>query len=152
MAAPYAAEPGDGRMPLTLAMLTITPPSSCSCITALARWANTSGAMRLRLMIDVENRGDAVALSAGRTAAGVVDQHVEAAEPLDGGGDDRVDVVGLADVGGHERPRCGRPQTGSVLGLVAAADHDVGAGVEEPLGDPAARRRGAAGDDHDACR
>ena len=46
-------------------MLTITPPVSCPCITALARCENTSGAIRLRFTIAVENFGDTVALSAG---------------------------------------------------------------------------------------
>ena len=43
----------------------MTPPSACSCITALARWAKTSGATRFRAMIEVENFGETVALSAG---------------------------------------------------------------------------------------
>src|SRR2546423_15330183 len=65
LAAPYAALPGDGRSPLTLAMLTITPPSGCSCMTALARCENTSGAPRLTAMIALEKRGDAGLVSAG---------------------------------------------------------------------------------------
>src|SRR2546422_10547689 len=65
LAAPYAAVCGDGRMPLTLVMLMIEPPSACSCITALARCAQNNGASRLRVTIAVENLGDAVALSAG---------------------------------------------------------------------------------------
>ena len=42
---------GDGRTPLTLAMLTMLPPSSWSCITAFAVCANTSGAVRFSAMI-----------------------------------------------------------------------------------------------------
>ncbi len=64
-AAPYAAVLGDGRIPLTLEMLTITPPSGCWFITAKARWAKTNGAIRLRLTIDVVNFGDTVAVSDG---------------------------------------------------------------------------------------
>src|SRR5581483_7366049 len=64
-AAPYAALFGDGRMPLTLPMLTMHPPLSCACITALTRCAKTSGAMRFSVMIDVVNFGDAVDESAG---------------------------------------------------------------------------------------
>src|SRR5262245_10562003 len=65
LAAPYAALPGFGRVPLTLAMLTMEPPVACSCITALTACEQTSGAIRLRSMIDREKRGDAVAESAG---------------------------------------------------------------------------------------
>src|SRR5262249_56171408 len=65
LAAPYAAVPGDGRIPLTLAMLMTTPPPGCACITAFAFCANTSGATRFSVMIEVENFGDTVAESAG---------------------------------------------------------------------------------------
>src|SRR5437868_4030991 len=64
-AAPYAALLGDGRIPLTLAMLMIDPPSAWLCISALARCANTSGAIRFNVMIDALNFGEAVPLSAG---------------------------------------------------------------------------------------
>src|SRR4051812_2174057 len=65
LAAPYAALPGFGRVPDTEAMFTIAPPESWSFITAYTAWEKTSGAIRLRSMIDREKRGDAVALSAG---------------------------------------------------------------------------------------
>src|ERR1700686_1423932 len=46
-------------------MLTIDPPRSWFCITALALCANTIGAVRFRAMIPAVKRGDAVAESAG---------------------------------------------------------------------------------------
>src|SRR6185436_9977950 len=64
-AAPYAAVPGEGRTALTLAMFTIEPPLSWVCITAFARWASQSGAVRFKAMIAAEKRGEAVAASAG---------------------------------------------------------------------------------------
>src|SRR5260221_2467811 len=71
-AAPYAAVPGDGRTPLTLAMLTMAPPDSCACMTAFAFCANTSAAVRFRSMMLAENLGDAVAASAaGGTPPGL---------------------------------------------------------------------------------
>src|SRR3954447_3857477 len=63
-AAPYAAVPGDGRRPDTDAMLTMTPPDSCRCMTAFAACARCSGANRLRRTIDSLKRGEAVAASA----------------------------------------------------------------------------------------
>src|SRR4051812_41820183 len=64
-AAPYTAAPGDGRIPLTLPMLTMTPPCRWCCITALAACATYNGPSRLRAMIFSANRGDAVAASDG---------------------------------------------------------------------------------------
>ena len=67
-----------------------------------------------------------------RAAAGVVDEHVDAAELLD----DRVDGgprrLAVAQVGGEERP-----VVGEVVDLVAGADRDGGAGVGEALRDAA---------------
>jgi hypothetical protein len=57
--------PGDGRVPLTLPIMMIDPPSGCSCITALAAWATCSGAIRFSSMTRAWNRGDAVAAAAG---------------------------------------------------------------------------------------
>ena len=48
LAAPYAAVPGEGRVAETEEMLTMAPPESWPCITALAAWAHISGASRLR--------------------------------------------------------------------------------------------------------
>ena len=45
-------------------MLTIAPPSSWSCMTRLTAWLTNSGAMRLSVMMAVENAGAAVAASA----------------------------------------------------------------------------------------
>src|SRR5260370_39881547 len=69
LAAPYATVPGDGRRPLTLAMLRITPPDGCACMTALARCAQKSGASRLRCTTAVEKCGEAGAVPAGGPAA-----------------------------------------------------------------------------------
>src|SRR6476659_215582 len=63
-AAPYAADMGDGRMPLTLLMLTIEPPSP-SCIQWLARCEQKIAAKRLRAMTRSVNRGGDVVVSAG---------------------------------------------------------------------------------------
>ena len=65
MAAPYAAVPGDGRVPLTLPIMMIDPPSGWSCITSLAACATCSGAIRFSSMTRAWNRGDAVAAAAG---------------------------------------------------------------------------------------
>ena len=74
-------------------------------------------------------RGDASAAMRVGRAAGVVDQHVEPAEVLDGLGDDPLGVGRLADVGRHED----RPVD---LGLVAPAGDDVRPGAGERGHDP----------------
>jgi hypothetical protein len=61
-AAPYAALRGDGRVPETLATLTIAPPS-WACITRLAACATVNGANRLSAITFSLKRGDAVAES-----------------------------------------------------------------------------------------
>ena len=63
LAAPYAAVPGVGRLPLTLETLTIDPPRSWVCITALACVDTDSGPSRLSSMILVLNFADASAAS-----------------------------------------------------------------------------------------
>ena len=78
--------PGDGRMPLTLPMLTIDPPSSWCCMTALAAWDTCSGGEQ----VEPDDRLGEPGRRGGRVgrgrAAGVVDHHVESAAPgLDGG-------------------------------------------------------------------
>jgi len=50
---------------LTLAILIMLPPLSCSCMIRLATWLKLSGAMRFSLMIASEKRGEAVAASRG---------------------------------------------------------------------------------------
>src|SRR4051794_4883621 len=64
LAAPYAAVPGEGRSALTEEMLTIEPPDSCRCMTALAAWATTRGACRFRPSTLSWNRGEASAARA----------------------------------------------------------------------------------------
>ena len=65
LAAPYAAVPGDGRVPLTLPIMMIDPPPGWSCMTALAACATCSGAIRFSSMTLAWNRGEAVAAAAG---------------------------------------------------------------------------------------
>ena len=62
--------------------------------------------------------------------------------------DDPPALVGVAYVGGDETcsHRTGRRQ---FLGFVAPADHDLGAGSEEPSRDPPAQAPGTARDDDD---
>ena len=75
---------------------------------------------------------------------------VEAAEALDDGRHQRVDLVGVADVGGDEhasRP----PATMGSSGSLRPHDHDVGAGLEEAVGDAPADALGAAGHEDDAA-
>ena len=50
-------------IPLTDEMLTMDPPSSCPCITALAAWAQYMGASRFSATIDARKRGEATAAS-----------------------------------------------------------------------------------------
>src|SRR6185503_6393430 len=61
---------------------------------------------------------------------------------------DRVDLIGVAHVGRDER-RGAATCRGERLGLGAAADHDVGTGVEEALRDAPADAATATGHDHD---
>ena len=56
--------PGDGRVPLTLPIMMIDPPSGWACMTSLAAWATCSGAIRFSSMMLAWNRGDAVAAAA----------------------------------------------------------------------------------------
>ena len=57
--------PAAGRSAATLPMLTIRPPLSCSCMTALAAWATKNGASRFSRTTAVTRLGDAVAAGAG---------------------------------------------------------------------------------------
>ena len=57
--------PGDGRVPLTLPIMMIDPPSGWACITSLAACATCSGAIRFSSMIRAWKRGEAVAAGAG---------------------------------------------------------------------------------------
>ena len=72
-------------------------------------------------MIAVENFGEAVAVSAGGEPPALLTSTSRRPKRSIGRADDRVDLVGIADVGGDERrPRALR--RGQRLGLVAAAD------------------------------
>src|SRR3954469_10636271 len=62
--AAYAAAPGDGRQPLTLPIMTMLPPDSCSCMTALPRWATCRADIKLRSSTFELN--DGLAVAAGR--------------------------------------------------------------------------------------
>ena len=136
---------GDGRTPLTLAMLTMLPPSSCVCITALAFCAHTSAAVRLSAMIPAVKRGEAVAVSAGGDPPALLTSTSSEPNRATRRRDHRVDLIGLAHVGRHEQPAVGQ-----VVGLVTAADRDVRARVGEALRDPAPDAAATAGDEHDA--
>ena len=95
------------------------------------------------------NRGEAVAASAGRRPAGVVDHRVEPTRAqLHGAVHRRRGLVGIAQVGGHEAGRAaGGGHRG--VGLVAGGDDHGGAQLEEALGDAPAHALGAARDqDH----
>ena len=72
----------------------------------------------------------------GRRTAGVVHEHVEAAEPFDDRVDGRPRRFAVTQVGGEERP-----VVGEVVDLLAGADRDGGAGVGEALRDAAAHSR-----------
>ena len=86
------------------------------------------------------------------TGDGVVDEPVDAAEPLDHAVDHGPDGVGAADValeGGDVAARSGEPLNGGVgtVGVLMVDDRDAGAVVSELLGDAGADASAAAGDD-----
>ncbi len=62
------------------------------------------------------NRGDTVAGGDRRGAAGVVDEDIDAAEPLDAAGDHGVDLLGVAHVARHEDAPAGRRLSGISTG------------------------------------
>ena len=113
MAAPYAAVPGEGRVPLTLLIMMIDPPSAWPCMTAFAACATCSGASRFSSMILAWNRGDAVAAAARRRPAGVVDHDVQPAEAFDRLADQPLDLVRVAHVGAAEHGGARRPRHGT---------------------------------------
>ena len=127
MAAPYAAAFGFARSALTLAMFTIEPPSACPCITAFARCEHTIGASRLRSMIARENFGDTVAESAGGAPPALLTSTSRDPTRSTVVGDQRVDGVRVADVGGDEQ-RGVAVGARQLLGLVPAADHHLRTG------------------------
>ena len=65
LAAADGAAPAFGRMPLTEAMLTITPPVSCCCIWALARCATYIGGDEVQGHHGVEEAGETSATLPG---------------------------------------------------------------------------------------
>jgi hypothetical protein len=100
------------------------------------------------LVGQVEDRG-------GAAQAGVVDQHVDAAEVRGGGGDQRFDLRFVGDVAGvgPDLAAVGPGQFlagGGQAGLVLVADHHLGAFVQAAAGGGAADAgAGRGGDDHD---
>ena len=136
---------GEGRIPLTLAMLTMLPPRSC----ALHHRVGLLRAHERGREVERDDPGrEPRRCGRGvgrRRATRVVDEHVERAEALGGGRDHGVDLFGLAHVGGDEQP-----PVGEILGLVAAADRDVRAGIGEALRDAPTDAATPAGDEHDA--
>ena len=140
--------PGDGRVPLTLPIMMIDPPSGCFRITALAACADVQRRDQVQLDdlgVEPRRRGGG---RGGRGAARVADHHVDAAELL------------RADLRSAAAPRSGsltsarvneaiRSSTaGRAARLAAGADHDLRAGAEEPLGDARPDAPRAAGHDH----
>ena len=141
-AAPYAATPGDGRVPLSDEMFRIDPPDSCSCITALAAWPDVHGSQQVELddrLGEAGRRGGGV--GRGRPA-GVVHGDVEPAEPLDDLGHQSRRLLGVAHVGREERGA-------RLLGFGPTAHHDLGAAPGVRRRDPLAHAPGPPGDEHD---
>ena len=89
----------------------------------------------------------------GGAHAGVVDQHVDAAEPVGGRRGERAARVGVAHVGGYgQRLPAGlldEPHgRGEAVGP-AGGDHDVRAGLRQGARDRHAQPGGRPGDDGD---
>jgi hypothetical protein len=85
--------------------------------------------------------------------AGVVDEDVDSAEPLERRVEDVDHVVGDRDVGGREGGRClalgeGLADGAAALG-VTAGQHDTGPGVGQRLGESRSEASCPAGDDGD---
>ena len=137
-------------MPLTLPMLTMDPPSSCACITALAACDTWRGASRFNWRIDSENRGDAVAASAGGAPPALFTT-VSSRPPASTAAAHRGGrLVGIAQVGRREHG--GRVAVANrLVGLGPGGDDHGGAGPEEALGDASAYALGATGDEHGAA-
>ena len=125
-AAPYAAVPGEGRRPLSEPTVTIAPPSSWPCMTRLAAVATLERGQQ----VEGHDRGRELGRRRGRfglrRAADVGHGDVEPAVVADDGGDQLVHLVGLPHVRGEEAGAGGQ-----LVGLVASADGDLGAGGEQ---------------------
>ena len=90
----------------------------------------------------------------GQRRGGVVDDDVDPAEALDREVDEPLDIIELAEVGGHPRRLTATVEHGlhrslDGIGLAAGDDHGR-AGVGEPLGEREADAARSAGDDRDA--
>ena len=92
-------------MPLTEVMLTIEPPPSWSCMNELAAWAQYSGASRLSVTMDAENRGEAVAASADGEPPALLTRVSIRPKRVRGRLDHRRGLIGLPYVPGHEHRR-----------------------------------------------
>jgi hypothetical protein len=75
---------------------------------------------------------------------------VHAADPVRGDRDQSLRLLRVPDVRDGER-RGAAVGGGRGNGLVAAADHDLRASAQEPLGDAGADALGTAGHDHSAA-
>ena len=102
----------DGRLPEVETTLTIRP-QPCSAISGAAARISRSGAAHVELPLPVPVLVGQLVERLDERGAGVVDEHVDPAEPLDAGGDDPLAGVGLRDVGGEDlgvaRRRLGEP-------------------------------------------
>ncbi len=97
--------------------------------------------------VDVDHRAEVARLEPSEPAApvdpGVVDEHVDAPEPLRGGVDGRGERLGIGHVGPHCDPS---DLPGDGVDLLAARDEDdVGAGGRGPAGDGGADAPGRPG-------
>jgi hypothetical protein len=100
----------------------------------------------------LEQRGGHVEERRLRIDAGVVDEDVDAPIALDGAGDDALDRVRVADVGGHGEGADGplsAQRVGERLGGVGlqVGDDHVRPGFVQPVDDGRADAGGTAGDD-----
>ncbi|MNV78401.1 hypothetical protein D3C71_1718890 [compost metagenome] len=83
----------------------------------------------------------------GRAAAGVVDQHVEAAEVAFDGVEQRLQRVAVTHVAGDEH-RAAPVHAGQLLGCTARTDDDLRPGRQEALGNPGTDAFAAAGNEY----
>ena len=136
-------------MPDTLPMLTIEPPSP-----RLQDGVGGLGAVEGRQQVEGHHRGEEAGGGLGRRhvrrAAGVVDQHVEPPHALGRAVDEGLGLVGLAhvglDEGGCPVDPSGPTAVGSTVGRrVPPADHHLGPGGQERLGNGPPHAPAAAG-------
>ena len=102
----------DGRLPEVETTLTIRP-HPCSAIRGAAARISRSGPRTLSCHCPSQSSSVSSSSGSQERRAGVVDEHVDPAEPLDAGGDDPLAGVRLRDVGGEDlgvaRRRLGEP-------------------------------------------